>query len=82
VPRWFTPEEASDHLWQQFRIKRNTRRLGQLRATGEGPEYSRDGNVVRYRDDRLDTWAEHQLGESFTSTSDESARRQLNETEG
>src|SRR5690349_21772926 len=74
--RWRTPEETSDHLWEKYRIKRNTRRLAQLRADGEGPQYFRDGNVVRYREDLLDAWAEQQLGEPLSSTSEESARRQ------
>jgi len=73
--RWLTPEESSDHLWDKYRVKRNTRRLAQLRAAGEGPQYFRDGNVVRYRDDLLDAWAEQQLGEPLSSTSEESGRR-------
>jgi hypothetical protein len=80
--RWRTPEEASDHLWQKYRIKRNARRLAQLRADGEGPHYFRDGNVVRYREDLLDAWAEQQLGEPLGSTSEESARRLLTTAAG
>lgn len=76
MPRWLTPEELSDRLWAKFRIKRNARRLGQLRAEGSGPPYFRDGNAVRYRDDLLDQW-EEQLGEPARSTSEESARRLL-----
>jgi hypothetical protein len=81
MPTWLTPEESSDYLWKNYRLKRNARRLGQLRAAGEGPKYFRDGNVVRYREDLLDQWAEHQLGEPVTSTSEESARRLLTVTE-
>ena len=82
MPTWMTPEETSEHLWKRHRIKRNARRLGQLRARGTGPKYYRDGNVVRYRDDLTDEWAEQQLGEPLTSTSEESARRLLTPAEG
>jgi hypothetical protein len=80
---WLTAEELSQFLWSEFRIKRNTRRLGQLRATGGGPGFHRDGLVVRYRKSRARVWAEDQLGEEITSTSEESARRLItSETEG
>jgi hypothetical protein len=77
---WRTPEEASDYLWQKFRVKRNARRLAQLRASGGGPRFFRDGNVVRYREDHLDEWAETSLGEPARSTSEESARKETVET--
>jgi len=80
---WMTAEELSRLLWDEYRIKRNARRLGQLRASGEGPPYHRDGQVVRYRKSRARVWAEDQLGEEITSTSEESARRLItSRTEG
>jgi hypothetical protein len=73
---WRTPEEASDYLWAKYRVKRNARRLAQLRATGEGPKYFRDGNVVRYREDHLDEFAEGSLGKPSVSTAEEHVRRE------
>jgi hypothetical protein len=73
---WRTPEEASEYLWERFRVKRNARRLAQLRATGEGPKFYRDGNVVRYRTDHLDEWAGNSLGEPASSTAEEHVRRE------
>jgi hypothetical protein len=75
--RWLIPEEASDHLWKNHRLKRNKRRLAQLRAKGTGPQYHRDGNAVLYGDEDLDKYAEKHRAGPFTSTSEESARRQL-----
>jgi hypothetical protein len=70
------PPEASDYLWNRHRIRRSVRRLAQLRATGEGPPYRRDGLVaVLYPPDLLDAWAEQQLGQPVRSTAEESARR-------
>jgi hypothetical protein len=74
---WCLDGEASRLLWDEYRIKRNPRRLGQLRATGKGPLYHRDGQVVRYRKSDLRSWAEAQLGEGIRSTSEECARRLL-----
>jgi hypothetical protein len=73
---WRTPEETSDYLWQTYRIKRNARRLAQLRASGEGPPFFRDGHVVRYRSDLTDEWALTHLGEALSSTSEENARKE------
>jgi hypothetical protein len=74
---WRTPPEASLYLWDKFRVKRNPRRLAQLRASGEGPKFHRDGCVVRYHSDNLDAYGELVLGEPATSTSEENARRAL-----
>jgi hypothetical protein len=73
-----TTKEASNYLWDRWRIQRSERRLAQLRALpiGTGPAFMRDGVVARYRRDSLDAWAEQQLGHVFGSTSDESAWRQ------
>jgi hypothetical protein len=73
---FYTPEESGRYLWDTFRMKRNSRRLAQLRAAGTGPKYFRDGNVVRYREDHLREWAENSLGQAFVSTSEESASRE------
>jgi hypothetical protein len=72
---WHTPDEASRYLWDKFRVKRNARRLAQLRASGEGPRFHRDGCVVRYHSDNLDEYGELALGEPVISTSEENARR-------
>jgi hypothetical protein len=79
---WLTGDEASRFLWDEYRIKRNSRRLGQLRASGKGPRYHRDGLVVRYRKSSLRAYAEDQLGDEVTSTSEESARRLITAREG
>lgn len=73
----FLPEELSRHLWDQYRIHRSPRRLAQLRGTGEGPPFLRDGCVVRYPRALADAWAEAQLGEPIRSTAEEAARRQI-----
>lgn len=74
-----TCEEASQHLWERWRLRRSERRLAQLRAlpVGTGPAYHRDGTCVRYRRASLDAWAMRQLGDEHGSTSAESAQRQM-----
>jgi hypothetical protein len=74
---WCVAEEASQYLWKWYRLKRNPRRLAQLRASGDGPKYYRDGLVVRYREADLDEWAEQQLGEPLVSTAQESEHKHL-----
>jgi hypothetical protein len=71
----FTPAELSEHLWDRWRIQRSARRLGQLRLTGGGPPFQRDGNVVIYPRKLADQWAVEMLGAPVTSTSEEAARR-------
>jgi hypothetical protein len=73
--RVMTCEEASEYLWEQYRLQRSPRRLGQLRAgpVGSGPEFHRVGNIPLYRQSKVNNWARAQLGESFTNTSDEQA---------
>jgi hypothetical protein len=75
---FLTAEETSQYLWDQYRIQRSERRLGQLRAlSGLGPPFHRDGNAVRYHRGALDEWAIKQLGEPAISTAQETARRQV-----
>jgi hypothetical protein len=69
------PDELSAFLWTFFRIQRSPRRLAQLRMSGEGPPFLRDGNVVRYPPRLAAVWAVEQLGEPVRSTAEESARR-------
>jgi hypothetical protein len=69
---WLTPEEASKYLWEKFRLKRNERRLGQLRYAGTGPLFHRNGLAVRYHQNDLDAWGLKQLGQPIASTSQES----------
>ena len=71
-----TPQEMSDLLWTEFRIRRSLRRLAELRQIGTGPPYVRDGKVVRYLSGPGREWAVKHLGEPATSTAEESARRQ------
>jgi excisionase family DNA binding protein len=47
---WLTPEEAAERL----RVSRRT--LQALRSSGEGPRYSKRGQIVRYRADDVDEW--------------------------
>jgi hypothetical protein len=72
-----TPTEASDHLWQRWRLRRLARRLAQLRNLGAGPVFLRDGVRTLYRSAYIDQWAEAQLGGPITSTSQESALDQV-----
>jgi hypothetical protein len=76
MPDLLTPEEAAAYLWEHHRMRRSPRRLQDLRMTGEGPEYFRDGNVVRYPRRGLDDYAHEQYGEAARSTAEEAARRQ------
>ncbi len=46
---FLSPDQASEFLKRVFNIDRGPRRLAQLRAEGTGPQYFRDGNVVRYQ---------------------------------
>jgi hypothetical protein len=71
-----TPEEAATYLWDRHRIRRSPRRLQELRMTGEGPPYHRDGTVVRYTAPGLDEYAQRRYGEPVRSTAEEAARRQ------
>lgn len=70
-----TSEEASNYLWERHRIRRSPRRLGQLRATGDGPPYQRDGLVVIYRPNLLDDWVKEHLGDPVRSTAQETVQR-------
>jgi hypothetical protein len=76
-PPPFTPEELSAFLWENYRVQRSPRRLGQLRAAGGGPPYVRDGVVARYPRETAIAWVETLLGAPVRSTSEESARRSL-----
>jgi hypothetical protein len=69
------PDEFSKFLWDNFRIQRSPRRLAQLRMSGQGPPFMRDGNVVRYPPRLGSIWAIEQLGAPVRSTSEESARK-------
>jgi hypothetical protein len=71
-----TPDETSELLWDRYRMKRNGRRLAQLRGTGQGPRFYRDGLMARYAEVDVVAWAEAQLGGGATSTSEEAARRE------
>jgi hypothetical protein len=75
--RPFTAEELSVFLWDNYRVQRSPRRLAQLRTTGGGPPYVRDGIVARYPQDLAIAWVERLLGAPVRSTAEESARRQL-----
>jgi hypothetical protein len=69
------PEELSERLWTRNRMKRGRRRLAQLRVTGEGPPYVRDGVKVLYPVDLADAWADALLGKPVVSTSEETVER-------
>jgi hypothetical protein len=76
-----TPAESSVYLWERYRIRRGERRLAQLRATGEGPEYHRVGVVVRHTIQQLDAWAQELVGDPVSSTNEEAARRNMADRE-
>jgi hypothetical protein len=81
APKLLTPAESSVYLWERYRIRRGERRLAQLRATGEGPEYHRVGVVVRHTPQQLDAWAQALAGTPVSSTVDEAERRGAAERE-
>jgi hypothetical protein len=56
-------------------MKRGPRRLAQLRASGEGPPYVRDGVKVLYPIALADAWAQALLGQPVVSTSEETVER-------
>jgi hypothetical protein len=58
------------------------RTLQELRRRGTGPRYRRAGNDIVYAPDAIDAWVRARFGKEVSSTSEESARRQLAETEG
>jgi hypothetical protein len=75
---YFTPDELTTYLRDQYRLQRGKRRLAEMRATGEGPPFFRAGGCqVLYRRDLADTWARAVIGEPLKSTADESSRRRL-----
>jgi hypothetical protein len=74
-----TPTEATEYLWEHYRIRRGNRAMQQMRLDGDGPAYHRDGNVVVYPRDGLDAWAVAKLGKTVKSTQEEAARHQMAE---
>jgi hypothetical protein len=80
--RLLSPSEASAYLRQRWGIVRSVRTLAQLRYDGDGPKYRRHGNTVVYSPTALYAWIQTAFGAEVVSTSEESARRLLNEQEG
>jgi hypothetical protein len=76
------PDEFAAWLWKYFRIQRSPRRLAQLRMSGHGPPFVRDGCVVRYPLRLAAIWAVELLGEPVSSTSEENARRLIERPSG
>jgi hypothetical protein len=72
-----TTDEVPGYLEREYRVKRGKRRLAELRASGEGPPYLRDGSRVIYRRRDVDAWALRLLGKPMTSTSEEAALGRL-----
>jgi hypothetical protein len=68
--------QASSYLKEQHGITCAPRTLQDMRASGVGPRYVRDGNRVLYPEPELDAWANARLGKPVRSTSEEAARRQ------
>jgi hypothetical protein len=51
-----TPE-ASEHLHVKHHIKRSVARLADMRCTGSGPMFLKQGRLVFYPEYLLDAWA-------------------------
>jgi len=80
-----SPEDASDYLLERWSLRRSPRTLRGYRRDpprGGGPMFFRIGNDVRYTRRLLDDWASRLMGQPFSSTTEESARRLLAAKEG
>jgi hypothetical protein len=77
-----TTQAASDYLRTAWGIPRSVRTLQELRRRGTGPRYRRSGNTIVYAPEAIDSWVRARFGIEVSSTSEESATRQLAETEG
>jgi hypothetical protein len=74
------PAELSEHLKEKWRLKKGPRTLQQMRMDGGGPRFHRNGHTVIYDDEEADVWAIAQLGEPVSSTAEEAARRQADQS--
>jgi hypothetical protein len=78
--RLLDPKGAVEYLKEHWGIRRSVRTLQQMRRDGDGPRYRRHGNDVMYGPPAIDEWVVEQFGTEVSSTSEESALRQLTVT--
>jgi hypothetical protein len=73
-------EQTSERIFRVHGMHRGPRQLAQMRYSGTGPKYYRDGKRVIYDEDDVDEWAVQRRGTAAVSTSEEAERRSLRKT--